>query len=174
MPVGSPSRLGLLDIESANIGGSEITFKTSVKYLGVKIDQSLSMQNQISSISQASFLELRRIASIRSYLSSETAAKLVASLVTSRLDYCNSVLAGLPAEQLSRLQRIQNSAARLVCRKKKREHTTPLLKELHWLPIKYHLQYKLAVLAYHHFDGTLPSYLSVRLCTYQPSRMLRS
>ena len=55
MPVGPPSRLGLFDVESANIDGNEIAFKTAVKYLGVKIDQSLSMQNQISSISQASF-----------------------------------------------------------------------------------------------------------------------
>ena len=56
----------------------------------------------------------------------------------------------------------------------KRDHVTPLLKELHWLPVKYRIQYKLATLGFHHFDGTLPPNLSSSLCTYQPSRSLRS
>ncbi len=56
----------------------------------------------------------------------------------------------------------------------KRDHVTPLLKELHWLPVKYRIQYKLATLAFRHFDSTLPPYLSSSLCTYQPSRSLRS
>ena len=85
-----------------------------MKYLGVKIDQTLSMQDQISSVCRASFLELRRLAFIRSNLSDRTSGRLVAALITSRLDYCNSVLAGLPAEQIGRLQRVQNSVARLV------------------------------------------------------------
>ena len=84
-----------------------------MKYLSVKIDQTRSIQDQITSVCRASFLELRRLASIRPYLSESTSDRLVAALITSRLDYCNSVLAGLPAEQRSRLQRVQKSAARL-------------------------------------------------------------
>ena len=103
-------------------GGSNIPFRTSVKYLGVKIDQTLSMQDQISSVCCASFLEVRRLASIRRYLSETTSARLVSALITSRLDYCNSVLADLPAEQIGRLQRGQNSAARLVQKKKARSY----------------------------------------------------
>ena len=91
-----------------------------MKYLGVRTDQTLSMQDQISSVCRASFLALRRLASIRPYLSERTSARLVAALITSRLDYCNSVLAGLPAEQIGRLQRVQNSAAWLVLEKKKK------------------------------------------------------
>ena len=64
-------------------------------------------------------LELRRLASIRPYLSERTSARLVAALITSRLDYYNSVLAGLPAEQIGRLQRVQNNAVRLVLKKTK-------------------------------------------------------
>ena len=79
----------------------------------------LSMQDQISSVCRASFLELRRLASIRPYLPESTSARLVAALITSRLGYCNSVLAALPAEQIGRLQRVQNRAARLVLKKTK-------------------------------------------------------
>ena len=123
------------------------------------------------SVCCASFLELRRLASIRPYLSERTSARLVAALITSHLDYCNSVLAGLPAEQIGRLQRIQNSAAQLVRKKRKRGHITPLLKELHWLPVKFRCEYKIPTHAYH-FNGTLPSYLSASLCMYQTPRTL--
>jgi hypothetical protein len=174
IPVGAPSRLRLVNSDSVNIAGSNIPFKTSVRYLGVKIDQTLSMHEQISSVCRASFLELRRIASIRPYLTECASARLVTALVTSRLDYCNSLYSGLPMEQVCRLQRVQNSAARLVLKKRKRDHVTPLLKELHWLPVKFRCQYKMATLAYRHFDGSLPAYLSASLCTYQPSRSLRS
>ena len=125
-----------------------------MKYLGVKIDQTVPMQNQISSVCRASSLELRRLTSIRPYLSERTSARLVAALITSRLDYCNSVLAGLPAEQIGRLQRVQNNAARLVLKKRKRDPITPLLNELHWLPVKFRFEYKIATLAYRHFDCT--------------------
>ena len=117
MAAGISSHLSRVDCNSANIVGSGIPFKTSVKYLGVKIDQILFMKDQISTVCRASFVELRRLASIRPYLSERT--RLVAALITSRLDYCNSVLAGLPAEQTGRLQKVQNSAAPLVLKKTK-------------------------------------------------------
>ena len=123
---------------------------------------------------RACFFELRRIASIRPFLSKEAVLKLVIATVLSRLDYCNSVLIGLPEDQISRLQRVQNSAARLVLGKKKRDHVTPLLRELHWLPVKARCQYKIAVLAYRHFDGTLAPYLSNVLSIHQAPRTLRS
>ena len=82
--------------------------------------------------------------------------------------------AGVADEQIARIRKIQNSAARLILKKSKRDHVTPLLKDLHWLRVKYRIQYKLATLAFRHFDGTLPPYLSSSLCTYQPSRSLRS
>ncbi len=132
------------------------------------------MKQHISSLCRTTFLALRRIASIRPFLSNSSTEKLVASMITSRLDYCNATFAGVADEQIARIQKIQNNAARLILKKSKRDHVTPLLKELHWLPVKYRIQYKLATLAFRHFDGTLPPYLSSSLCTYQPSRSLRS
>ena len=87
-------------------------------------------------------------------------------MITSRLDYCNAAFAGVANEQIARIQKIQNNAGRLILKKSKRDHVKPLLKELHWLPVKYRIQYKLATLAFRHFDGTLLLYLSSSLCAY--------
>ena len=110
----------------------------------------------------------------RPYLSQSAAARLVAAMVISRLNYCNSIFIGLPADQIARLQRVQNNAERLVLKKRRRkkkrkkkrrrrDHVTPLLKELHWLAVKFRCQYKIATLAYRHFEGSLPPYLSSSL-----------
>ena len=77
-------------------------------------------------------------------------------------------------DQLNRLQRIQNAAARLIYGKKKRDHITPLLKQLHWLPVKARCHYKIATLVYQFFDGSLAPSLASHLQKYQPSRNLRS
>ena len=124
MPIGSASCLESVDSECANIGGNSVPFKTSVKYLGVHLDKTLSVQKHISSICCASFLELRRIVSIRPYLSQSAAARLVVAMVISRLDYCNSVFIGIPADQIARLPRVQNNAARLVLKKRKEDEIT--------------------------------------------------
>ena len=108
------------------------------------------MRQHIHSVCRTSFLELRRAASIRPYFSQSATARLVAAMVISRLDYYNSVFAGLPADQVARLQRIQNNATRLVMQKRKRDHVTPLLKELHWLSVKFRCRCKIATLAYRH------------------------
>ena len=174
LPVASTSRLNSVGRDSVDIGGKRIPFRSSVRNLGVHLNQTLSMQQHISSVCRAAYLELRRIASIRPYLTQSATAQLVSSAITSRLDYCNSILAGLPLKQISRLQRVQNNAAKLVLRKSKYDHVTPLLQELYWLPIKFRPQYKIATFVYRFFDGSLPGYLSQTLWAYEPTRNLRS
>ena len=124
MPVGSASRVTLVESECANIGGDSVPFKMSVKYLGVHLDQTLSMRQHIDSVCGASFLELRQAATIRPYLSRSATARLVAAMIISRLDYYNLVFAGLPADQVTRLQRIKKNTARLVMKKKKENEIT--------------------------------------------------
>ena len=174
MLVGSSVRISLVGCESADIDGSCIPFQTTIMYLGVHLDQTLSMKWHISSLCHTTFLALRRITSIRLFLSNSSVEKLVASIITSRLDYCNAAFAGVANEQIARIQKIQNNAAWLILKKSKRDHVTPLLKELHWLPVKYCIRYKLTTLTFRHFDGTLLPCLSSSLCTYQPSRSLHS
>ena len=103
----------------------------------------MSMQQDTSSVCRAAHLELRRIAAVRPYLTQNTTAQLASSATTPRIffDYCNSILAGLPLKQISRLQRVQNNAAKVVLRKSNFDHVTPLLQKLHWLPIKFRPQY---------------------------------
>ena len=173
MLVGSSVCISSVCCESADIDGSCIPFQTTVMCLGVHLDQTLSMKQHISSLCHTTFLALRRIASIRPFLSNSSIEKLVASMITSRL-YCNATFAGVADEQIACLQKIQNNTAQLILKKSKRDHVTLFLKELHWLPVKYRIQYKLATLAFSHFDPTLPPYLSSSLCTDQPSRSLRS
>ena len=139
-------------------------------------DCHLDMTKQLNSVSRSCYFHLRNIRAIRHLIPDTAAAQLVHSLISSRLDYCNSLLAGLPDTELSRLQGVLNNAARVIFRKSKRDHVTPLLKQLHWLPITARIDYKLATLAFKHFHKTLPTYLTNTLHTYhyQPGRDLRS
>ena len=174
MIVDTVSRVKQVSSNSITILNSDIKIQESVKYLGVRLDQTLSMSNHISDVCRSSFLSLRRIGCIRPCLSDRATSCLVNSIVTSRLDLCNSSLTGITTDQLNRLQRIQNCAARIIMKKRKYDHITPVIYELHWLPLEFRIQYKLAVLAFRHFEGTLPSYLPVTLWTYKSTRSLPS
>ncbi len=100
--------------------------------------------------------------------------RLVQALVLSRLDYCNALLAGLPASSIKPLQLIQNAAARLISNEPKRTHVTPLFINLHWLPIAARIKFKGLMSAYRTTSGSAPLYLNSLLQTYVPSRNLRS
>ena len=99
---------------------------------------------------------------------------IVCSLVLSRLDYCNSILSGSPKFLIKKLQRGQNTAARIMLRMPRTEHTTPLLKMLHWLPIPSRIAYKIDSLCHTALTTAYPKYLSELLNVYTPARPLRS
>ena len=104
MPVSTSGRSTQVQSTSVTIDGHKIPFQSNVKYLGVVIDQSLTFHDHISTVCRNAFLQIRRISSIRRCLSTSSAAKLVLAMVISRLDYCNSILHGLPADEISRLK----------------------------------------------------------------------
>ena len=134
----------------------------------------LSMENFISQTAKSCYYQLRRISSVRKYLSVEATVKLVTSLILSRLDYCNSLLSGLPASSVHSLRRIQNCAARLILRKRRTGNVIPLFQLLHWLPIQQRIPYKINTLCYKCITDTAPSYLCDCLQLYTPSRTLRT
>ena len=102
------------------------------------------------------------------------AEKLIPAFVSSRLDNGNSVLYGQPDYQLEKLQRVHNTAARILTKTSKYDHITPILFDLHWLPIKQRIIFKLMTLTYRCLNGLAPQYLSQHLIPYSPTRSLRS
>ena len=108
------------------------------------------------------------------YLNVESTKSLVHAFVTCRLDNCNSLLIGSPSFLIQKLQRIQNCAARLVTGQPKFAHVTPILKELHWLPIEQRVAFKVLLLAYKGLNGLAPKYISDMLVRYTPCRVLHS
>ena len=142
-----------------SIGNSTISPVECVRNLGVQIDQHLTMDKQVTAVCKACNFHLYRLSSIRRYITTDAARSVVQALVTSRLDYCNSLLANLTNTQMKRLKSIQHKAARLVTRTLLREHITPVLKLLHWLPVEWRITYKLMVLVYKCMNGTAPAYL---------------
>ena len=96
------------------------------------------------------------------------------AFVLSRLDYCNSLLAGCPKYLLSKLQNVQNNAVRLIFRTTRSVHVTPMLHSLHWLPIEQRIEYKLSLLCFKIISHQAPIYLLELLHLYTPSRQLRS
>ena len=171
---GNPSVMSQLDKPKLNIDGVDIVPKDQVRNLGVMFDESLSLSNHVSMLCQKMFFEIRNISFNRKYMPNDVVSQLMVSLVLSKMDYCNSLFTGLPQNLLNKLQRVQNCAAKVCLGKLKYDHVTPLLKELHWLPVKHRIDYKIATLCHKHFLGTLPSYLSCLL--HQPTqiRTLRS
>ena len=120
------------------------------------------------------YFQLHTIRNTYKYLTGEAASSAIHAFVTSRLDYANSLLYGLPKSQIKRLQRVKNVAAQLLTGAKYREHITPVLRDLHWLPIARRMEYKILVLAFKAIHGTAPAYISKLIKIYEPTRSLRS
>jgi hypothetical protein len=157
------SRCNLRKIAAADLGltvGDDIIKPVSlVRDLGVYLDDELSMKQHINRVVSSCFFQLRKLRQIRRSAGEEVTKRLVTALVLSRLDYCNAALAGLPQSTLRPLQRVQNAAARLVSNCNQREHITPVLKSLHWLPVKQRIIYKLCLIMHLIHIGHSPAYL---------------
>ena len=131
------------------------------------MDSGLTMEKQVNAISKSCFYHIRNIGKVRQYITNNACKTLVQALVTSRLDY--ALLQGLPQVLIERLQRIMNYAARLITRSRKSEHITPVLRELHWLPVKYRLRFKVNTFTYKVLNGLAPAYMSDIVQKHQPT-----
>ena len=159
---------------SLEISGTTTLSTDHVKNLGIILNSNMTMEQHINHICKSAYFQLKKIGSIRRYLTVSASKSLVHALVTSRMDYCNSVLYGLPNTLLSKLQRIQNTAARLITRTARHDHITPVLRELHWLPIHSRIDYKILMYTYKALHGDAPSYLTDMIGIKPHSRQLRS
>ncbi|KAK5920741.1 hypothetical protein CgunFtcFv8_024517 [Champsocephalus gunnari] len=152
-----------------NIGTSIVSPTQTARNLGVILDNKRSFTASIAATTRCCRYTLYNIRRIRPQLSQKATQVLVQALVISRLDYCNSLLAGLPACAIRPLQVIQNAAARLVFNLPKCS-----LRSLHWLPVIARIHFKTMVLAYHAANGSGPSYIQDMFKLYTPARALRS
>ena len=168
---GSKKHLAELNIMSLSVAGTDVSVASEpVRNLGAMFDSQLIMAPHV----KKSSFHLRNIGKARRVLTEDATETVMQSLVMSRLDYCNALLIGIQQDLIAKLQRLQNSAARIVSRTRKYEHITPVLIKLHWLPIKFRIRFKVLLLVYKALNGLAPKYIEEQLVPYKPRRHLRS
>ena len=146
--------------QSLQVGPSNIQPNSVVRDLGVYLDSEPTTKQHTAKTSAACFYRIRRLRQVRRRVGQEVTQQLVMAFITSRLDYCNSLLAGLPRSTLEPLQRVQNAAARLVFGLGRFDHVTPNLIQLHWLPVIYSAKFKLCCIIHTIHHGRSPTYLT--------------
>lgn len=152
------------------VGPDIIHSSETVRNLGVIFDTHMTMTSHISSICGSLNTHLRNITRIRRYLDSDTCNHIVRSLVLSRLDYGNALLLGSNQTDIARLQRLQNWGAKLIFRATKYDHASPFLQQLHWLPVKERIAFKILMCVFKAINGIAPDYVSSLLTLYAPAR----
>lgn len=131
------------------------------------------MEQHVKKICNEANYHLRNISKIRKYLTQDSAEILVHAFIGSKLDYCNSILYGIPKKLICKLQRIQNTAARIVTLTRKYDSITPIMFKLHWLPVQFRIIFKLLLIVYKALNDKTPSYVSSMLSFRKFSRSLR-
>ena len=174
LPIATVHKLPSIENNTLQVDSETVPFSNKVKNLGVYIDSNLNMNAQVNNICKTVYFQIRKLGQLTALLDTESIKTLCSAFVLSRLDYCNSLLSGSSNENINKLQRVQNNAARLIFKVSKRNHVTPLLEQLHWLPIKARIEYKIATICFNALNGTSPLYISELTQLYEPIRKLRS
>ena len=141
-----------------NSGGC-LRFTDTVKYLGVFFDNYITFNTHINTISSSCYMFIRKLASIRKFLSQKDCETLVHSFISSRLDSCNALLFGISRANISKLQKVQNAAVRLILCKKRRESVREPLKDLHWLDIDQRISFKVLLIVFKCLNNLAPAAL---------------
>ncbi len=157
--IGSRQQLDKINCDIIKVGDAIVTAVDSVRDLGAYLGKNMSMETHIETKCRTAFKQLYNLRRIRKFLTREATETLVHSFIFSHIDYCNSLLHGLPKYQIAKLQRIQNMAAKLIVRHPKFSHVTPLMTELHWLPVEYRIQFKVLILTFKGVHKYAPGYI---------------
>jgi len=155
---------------------SMVTTVASARDLGVVVDSQLTMSANVSSTCRSAYYQLRQLRPVIRSLSVNAAKTAVQAFVSTRLDYCNSLMNGIADGRMQRLQAVQNAAARLITGARRCDHISPALRQLHWLPVRQRVQFKLAVLVLKALHGLAPQCLTddCQLVSTAGRRQLRS
>ena len=141
----------LIDMLEVPVTSARVTVSDTARDLGVIIDSRLIMADHVAAVCRSCYYQLRQLRSVARSLSAEAVKEVVHAFISSRLDYCNSLVTGVNdglLRPVRRLQSVQNAAALLVTGTRRCEHITLALRQLHWLPVRQRIQYKLASLAF--------------------------
>ena len=163
---------GPLDV--IDLGDVQIQPSERVRSLGVIIDNTLSFNAHVDSVCKAANYHARALRHIRKRVTTDVALTVASTMVGARLDYRNAILYGTTKSNVQKLQRVQNSIARIVTGTRRTEHITPVLARLHWLKIAERIEYKVALLTFKALTTHRPDYLYDQLHVCAPVRQLRS
>jgi hypothetical protein len=158
--IGTRQQLAGVNIRQLTLSHTVINFSPIAADLGVIVDSRLNMATHVSSVCRSCHFQLRQLRQVRGSLTTAALQTLVHAFISSRLDYCNSLLSGIADGLLRQLQSVQNAAARLVTATRKFDHIKPVLRGLHWLPVRQRVTFKIALLVYKCLHGLAPSYLA--------------
>ena len=149
-------------------------FVIHTRNLGITISSNTTMDKHVTNICRSAYAEFRCISSIRHLLTVNATKTLLSAFVLSKLDYCNSLHCGSPQFILDKLQRVKNSAARLVMKSRLCDHVQTLSRNPHLLPVRSKIVYKISTLCFNTFANSSPVYIAQLLFVYTPYRHLRS
>ena len=136
---------------------------------GKRDERNTSLQVNINNMCKAAYYYITNVRRIRKYLSNQATQTLVHALIIGRIDYCNSILYGLPAKQIAKLQRLQNSAARPIFKIPRFYHISPILCTLHWLPVEFRIHFKIIIITFKAIHGQAPVYLQELIMLQTPT-----
>ena len=168
--------LKLLDTQNTQltIGDSTINLSSVIRNLGCHFDSNMSLTAHVNVLRRNILFQMKNLWRIRRYINKETCHHAVRALILQRLDYCNALYLQLSANDISRLQRLQNSAARIIFAVGRRVEAQPLISSLHWLTIEKRIIFKILLYIYKSINNIAPNYISNKLTPYEPGRTLRS
>ena len=158
--IGTWQQLSKVNISSITVGNSAVMKSSVVRNLGSYIDDKLTMNSHINKVCNASFYYLHNIRRIRIHQLHDSSETLIHAFVSNRLDYRNSLLYGLPQLQIDKIQKVQNAAVRLSFEQPKFCHITSVLSQLHWLPIKYRIEFKILLMTFKVIHSMAPDHIS--------------
>ena len=166
-------RLKYLSMFPVTLLGSETHPSKTVRNLGIVFDENFNFRTHINNVCKLLYYHIRDLRGIRRHLNLDQAKCLASALVSSQLDYCNSLLHGVAVRDMLNLQWVQNCLARVVTRVGRFAPSTPLRNSLYWLPISFRIQFKILTLTYKTLSSGKPSYLADLIHLATPNRNLR-
>ncbi len=173
MVLGNKPQTKKLVFDSVVIGDSYIESSAKCVNLGAGFDSNMTMKHYVNLVCKSGYYHLRNISRIKTCLNTQALETVIHAFISSRLDYCNALLAGVSDCVKQKMRYLQNSAARVLTGSRKFEHITPILRDLHWLPVTSRVDFKILLLTYKAPHGKAPLYLSDML-SYKEGRQSRS